>query len=553
MTDAAPGTPAGTSPTASAPVPPAGAEPPAAAAAPAPAPPAPPPGSVDLRSPGGRTATDPGGAPVPVGRRYPAAAVPPAPPGPFAVAWDRFWERGRPAGPALLAAVVAVGVAGGLTAVNNRPGLGLALTGIAALALAVPALVRARRRFDLVLLALAALLLASLALRDAPWLVALLLLTAGLLAAVATSAARAAWAVLLVPVTAGLAALRAVPWVTRSLGDLTGSHRARWGALARSALATVVLLAVFTALFAGADAVFAAHLPRLTLDEAFARVFVALVVAWGAATLAHLAAVPPGWSTITSRPRPPAGLVEWAVPVIALGALQAGFVGLQIATLARGHDYVLATAGVSYADYAREGFGQLLAATVLTLLVVGIAALRAPRGTATERLVTRLALGLLSVALLGVVASALRRMALYVDAFGLTRLRIVATTTEIVLGVVVLLLLVAGIRWRGAWLPRAVVVVVAGAMVGLVALDPDALILRHNLTADRALDMQYLRGLSADAAPAAADLPPELRDCVLPWLVPDEPDALAGWNLARDRAGGLGAAPTTGVVPADCW
>ena len=37
MTDAAPGTPAGTSPTASAPVPPAGAEPPAAAAAPAPA------------------------------------------------------------------------------------------------------------------------------------------------------------------------------------------------------------------------------------------------------------------------------------------------------------------------------------------------------------------------------------------------------------------------------------------------------------------------------------------------------------------------------------
>lgn len=493
-------------------------------------------------------------SPVPgAGLPVPPAALRPAPPGPFASAWDRFWERGRPAGPALLAAIVAVGVAGGLTVVNNRPGLGLALTGIAALALAAPAVARARRRLDLLLLALAALLVASVALRDAPWLVALLLLTAALLAAVATSAARAAWAVLLVPVTAGLGALRAVPWLTRSLGDLTGSHRARWGALARSALATVVLLAVFTALFAGADAVFAAHLPRLSLDEAFARVFVALVVAWGAATLAHLAAAPPGWSTITSRPRPAAGLVEWAVPVIALGALQAAFVGLQLTTLARGHDYVLATAGVNYADYAREGFGQLLLATALTLLVVGVAALRAPRGTATERLVTRLALGLLSVALLGVVASALRRMALYVDAFGLTRLRIVATTTEIVLGVVVLLVLVAGIRWRGAWLPPAVVVVVAGAMLGLVALDPDALILRHNVTAEREPDLEYLRGLSADAAPAAADLPSELRDCVLPWLVPEGDDALAAWNLARDRAAGLGTAPTTGVVPADCW
>ena len=483
-----------------------------------------------------------------------AATVPPGPPGPVAAAWDRFWERGRPAGPATLLAVLAVGILGGLTLVNNRPGLGLAVTGIVALALPVPTLVRARRRADLTLLALAAVLVASVALRDAPWLAALALLTAALLAAVATSAASAAWAVLLVPITGALGALRSVPWLSRSLGDLTGSHRARWGALARSILATVVLLAVFTALFAGADAVFAAHLPRLTLDEAVARIVVALVVAWGAATLVNLAVAPPGWSAIASRPRRPAGLLEWAFPVVALGALQTGFVLLQLTTLARGHDYVLDTAGVSYADYAREGFGQLLAATLLTLLVVGIAARRAPRRTATDRLVTGLALGLLSLALLGVVASALRRMALYVDAFGLTRLRVVATVGEIVLGVVVVLLVVAGIRWRAVWLPRAVVVVVAGAMIGLVALNPDALILRHNLTAARDLDLHYLRSLSADAAPAAADLPPEARACVLPWLIPTEPDSLAGWNLARDRAAGLGVAPAGDrSIPADCW
>src|SRR5690606_36158784 len=94
------------------------------------------------------------------------------------------------------------------------------------------------------------------------------------------------------------------------------------------------------------------------------------------------------------------------------------FVLVQVGALVGGHGYVRRTAGLSYAEYARQGFGQLLAATALTLVVVAVAARRAPRETSGDRSAVRAALGVLCLGTLGVVASALRRMALYVDAFG---------------------------------------------------------------------------------------------------------------------------------------
>ena len=145
------------------------------------------------------------------------------------------------------------------------------------------------------------------------------------------------------------------------------------------------------------------------------------------------------------------------------------------------------TAGLTYAQYAREGFAQLVVVTALTLVVVAVAARRAPRETARDRLMSRVALGVLCLGTLGVVASALRRMDLYVDAFGLTRLRVFVTVVEIALAAVFVLVLVAGIRWRGPWLPRAAVQVLAVAMLGLALVNPDAQIVRHNTTAELAV------------------------------------------------------------------
>ncbi|KGM14852.1 hypothetical protein N867_14790, partial [Actinotalea fermentans ATCC 43279 = JCM 9966 = DSM 3133] len=269
---------------------------------------------------------------------------------------------------------------------------------------------------------------------------------------------------------------------------------------------------------------------------------VAAVVAVAAGAAAHLALVPPAWGALRAPTPRAARLGEWLLPVASLAALVLGFIGLQVSALLGGHRHVLASAGLTYAEYARQGFGQLMAVTVLTLVVVAVAARRAPRGTRAERLATSATLAVLCVGTLGVVASALRRMDLYVEAFGLTRLRVFVVAVEAALGVVLLLVLLAGVRWRAPWLPRAVVGVAAVTLLALAAVNPDGLVLRHNaqgwLSGSLAepLDVEYLRGLSADAVPDAAALPEPLRSCVLSAQDVTPAVDLAGWNLGRTQA-----------------
>ena len=61
------------------------------------------------------------------------------------------------------------------------------------------------------------------------------------------------------------------------------------------------------------------------------------------------------------RGAPRLGRTEWRIALVALDALFAAFVVLQLTTLFGGDEHVLRTAGLTYAEYAREGFAQLMA------------------------------------------------------------------------------------------------------------------------------------------------------------------------------------------------
>jgi len=469
--------------------------------------------------------------------------APLAPPGRISRSLTEFWSASRqPVSSATLLVCAVVGVAGGALLVDHRLGLGTVLVGLAVWSAAAPVLVRRRAVGDLVTAGLSIALVAVVAVRDAGWVAALCLLTAVLVAAVAATSARSAPAVVLSALSWGAGAFRTVPWVVGGAATLVGSRRGRVLAVLRSVVVTVVLLGVFGVLFASADTVFASYLPTVDLGMLPGQVVVGLLVALVTATLAGLAASPPGWSGAQLTPARPAPRGEWLLPVLALDALVLSFVLVQVGALLGGHRHVLETAGLSYAEYAREGFAQLVAVTALTLVVVAVAAHRAPRASDRDRLVSRIALGVLCVATLGVVASALRRMSLYMDAFGLTRLRLFVVVVEVVLAVVLVLVMAAGVRWRGGWLPRVVVQVVAVAMLGLALVNPDALIVRYNAAAEKAgslvvgLDVGYLQGLSADAVPEIARLDEPLRSCVLQGVVVEASDGVAEWNLGRARA-----------------
>ena len=86
------------------------------------------------------------------------------------------------------------------------------------------------------------------------------------------------------------------------------------------------------------------------------------------------------------------------------------------------------------------------------------------------------------------------------------------------LGVLVVLVLVAGVRLRAAWLARAVVATAALGLLTLGALDPDGFVAERNVERYQStgkIDVVYLQQLSADAVPVVDQLPEPVRSCVL--------------------------------------
>jgi hypothetical protein len=229
------------------------------------------------------------------------------------------------------------------------------------------------------------------------------------------------------------------------------------------------------------------------------------------------------------------------LPLGSLVALFAAFVAVQLAVLFGGHDHVLRTTGLSYADYAHEGYGQLMAAAALTLAVIAGAWRWARRpGPADERLLRAL-LAALCVLCLVVLASALERLRLYEQAYGFTRLRLLADANILWLGAVLALVLGVLATGRAGWLPRALVLVSALGALAFAVTNPDGRIAARNVERHAVtgrLDLDYLGSLSPDAVAAAAVLPPHLAACVAqPWREElARPDGVLGANAGRAAA-----------------
>ncbi|WP_157018212.1 DUF4153 domain-containing protein [Cryptosporangium arvum] len=458
---------------------------------------------------------------------------------------DRIWPVSTaPAPRAALIAAAGSGVLGALVLSADEIGVGLVLLASAALLTALATAPRTVTLRQGAFAALATALFGVATFRAAPWLIGLCLL-AGLLTALLAITGGRSWTGLLLGTFAPLGAFsRAARWTSRGVTPHTKGATIGRGVVIGTV--SLVLLVVFGALFAGADPVFADLLgglvPEVPPALAIVRTILFVLVAAGALIAACLAHQKPDFDAITpgrgaGRPRP-----EWAVPLGALNALFACFVGVQLVVLADGNQHVLRTAGLTYAEYARQGFWQLLAVTALTLLVVAVVVRVARRETAADRTTLRVLLGALCLLAVLVVASALRRMWLYEDAYGFTRLRVLVQAVEFWLGGVFVLIAVAGIRLRGRWLPRAVIATGALTLLALAAVNPDAFIAERNVVRyaeTGRIDVASLSDLSPDAVPALDRLPAPQRACALQLvqyqLTDDEAWYTANTSRARAR------------------
>nr|WSW43299.1 DUF4173 domain-containing protein [Streptomyces sp. NBC_01001] len=442
------------------------------------------------------------------------------------LAWAEAARPGQ-AGPVPTAVLVCAVVAGIASALFLGDGLGpgLLLAVVPAIAAAYVAARAARRTvrpWTLVWAIGCVALLAVPALRDAGWPSTLALLAAALLGALALHGSRTWPGVLLSPLGFVDATVLGFRWAWSGLRSRgSGVDRSRWLPVAKAALVAVVLLVLFGALFASANAAFADLLSGLTPDvsvgDSPVRFLLFLLGALLALAAARAAAAPSRWDRIRVAPGKPRSRVEWALPLVVLNLLFAGFNAVQLAVLFGGYDKVLESTGLTYAEYARQGFWQLLWATLLTLAVIALALRWAPRAGAGDRRFVGVVLGTLCALTLVVVASALRRMDLYVDAYGLTRLRVSVAAMELWLGLVIVLIMAAGV-FGASRLPRAVAGSAAAAVLAFGLLSPDGMVAEKNVARfqqDGKIDLAYFQSLSADAVPALDRLPEPRRSCAL--------------------------------------
>jgi Domain of unknown function (DUF4173) len=359
--------------------------------------------------------------------------------------------------------------------------------------------------------------------------------------------------------------------VLRHLGvpsgrDLHRSALLRGPALAatRGVFLAVPLLLVFGGLFAAADAVFETLVVELfgfDVVEAFGHLFLMLFFAWVSAGLLWVALVARNPDSL-AFPRPAAlslGIVEVSVVLGLLDALFLAFVAVQVRYLFGGAERVVETAGLTYAEYARRGFFELVTVTalVLPLLLLAHWLLRA-ENRAHERTFRALS-GAMVALLFVIVASALQRMYLYTQEYGLTELRLYTTIFMAWISVVLVwfvLTVLWGRRYRFAF---GVLTTGFAAIVLINAINPDALIARVNvsrLEEGKRFDPYYLTTLSADAAPVLFEALPEIPEerleigphltaeqAIVQRWKQDEADWRT-WNLSRSQARRLAAAYT---------
>lgn len=457
---------------------------------------------------------------------------------------SRWWpERTSEGQPRLLLAALAVGLLAAIVLPGNAIGLGLLAVlaaGGASLWLASP---HRARPWSWCTAALALPLGLTTVLRDDPAFTFFAVTVAGVLAAAACTDARTITGVVASVIAWPLSALRGLPMLDRTI-RLLARRGSAWSIL-RTGAVSLVLLLVFGGLLASADAVLGSWASTLIPDISDMAVFrVFVLVFFAGVTLAglYLAVNPPVVEGARISARIPQR--EWQVPLGVVIAVFVAFVVAQAAAVIGGHDYVLRTAGVTYAESARQGFGQLTFATALVLLLIAGVRTLGRTATGRDRAVMRAMNATLCVLTLLVVASALRRMALYQEAYGYTTLRVSADLFEIWLGVVVLAVLVSLFTPTRRWLGRTVLV--TGALATIVATtgNTSAWVADRNIERWQdtgKLDVHYLETLPADAVPTihASPLPADLKACALTspiGFTPGDTESLPGWNLARSRA-----------------
>jgi hypothetical protein len=484
---------------------------------------------------------------------------------------------------ALLVAGAVLGAVGdGLLRAPGPPGVNLSLW-VASVAVAALVLHRtaalALDRGRVAWLVVGVMFAAGFAWRDADVLKLLALGCATLTFALAAHRPAAAWvrragvlryagALALGALHGWTAAALALVDATLSIPRVESGRASRWrsaAAVARGLAIATPLVAVFGALFMSADAVFAAlvaKVVRFDFEWVASHILLFSILAWlstgylrGFLTGTDLPWAPDGSEGIDGPGVPSQkwltlGTTEVATALAAINLLFLVFVIVQFRYLFGGDALVQVTPDLTYSEYARRGFFELVLAVFLVVPVLLAADWLLERRSRVDILVFRSLAGAQIGLVLAIAASAFQRLRLYHASYGLTESRFYAMVLLIWIGAILCWFAATVLRGRRDLFAFGTLASGLATVALLFVINPDAFIARANVTrmvspdARVRFDVAYATSLGADAVPVLIDALPVLTPDVLCPLArhmlrrwpPDRDRPIRSWNWSAARA-----------------
>ena len=163
----------------------------------------------------------------------------------------------------------------------------------------------------------------------------------------------------------------------------------------------------------------------------------------------------------------------------------------------------------SYAQYAREGFFELCKVSLINLTVIVLITQLIKKGKASEITVKLLTVVFSAVTFL-LIATAMSKLIMYIDRYGLTQKRVYAAWFMAVIAVIFLIITLSRFIKKISWIPTCACVVIA-AFAGLALCNVDRQIAKFNVEryidgSVRTVDVDTLYDLGYAGIPEMAKL-----------------------------------------------
>jgi len=286
-----------------------------------------------------------------------------------------------------------------------------------------------------------------------------------------------------------------------------------WAVL-RGVILSIPVLLVFGALLASADLVFAdkiniffINLNFEQLVEYIFRCLLILVIAFLMVGIFGYAAYKSDNTKLIGVDKPVVkpflGCTEAYIILGSVLLLFASFVLVQFQYFFFGQ-LNISQAGLTYSEYARRGFGELVTVAVFSLMLMQILSVITRReSNAQKKSFSGLVVGLVVLVII-ILVSSFQRLSLYESAYGFSRLRTYAHVFMIWLGILLVAVVVLEAINRQRRFAAAAFFTLIGFAATINILNVDAFITRQNIQRAAGggdLDIAYLASLTSDAVP----------------------------------------------------